>query len=87
MKQFSLGTDFKPSSENSQDSGGFSWGTETGCLRTRLKDNLNKKDLMKTGIIKKRRDFCVKFPQQTKEKYLVILKSIVFLITKISGKP
>ena len=48
---------------------GFSWGTETECLRSRLKDNLNRKGLMKTGIKRK------------KINILMILKLKVFLIT------
>ena len=56
-------------------------------LRSRLKNNFNKKGLMKTGtIIRSKGIFVLDYSTRPKKNILVILMSKVFLTTKNSGK-
>ena len=55
-------------------------------LRSRLKNNFNKKGLMKTGtIIRSKGIFVLNYSARPKKNILVILMSKVFLTTKNSG--
>ena len=57
-------------------------------LRSRLKNNLNKKGLMKTGTtIRSTGIFVLNYSARPKKNFLVTLMSKVFLTTKNSGKP
>ena len=57
-------------------------------LRSRLKNNFNKKGLMKTGtIIRSKGNFVLNYSARPEKNISVILMSKVFLTTKNSGKP
>ena len=60
----------------------------SNLLRSTLKNNFNKKGLIKTGIIPRSKIiFVLNYSVRPKKNILVILMSKVFLTIKNSGKP